>query len=185
MTERIVFITGGARSGKSAYAEKLALRLAKKEKQHLHYVACGVAMDKEMQTRIARHKKDRKEQEVSWKTWEQPTELFQLASRFTACDAVLVDCLTTLAANYQWEQRESRTEEILQYIQRDITCLKKKAGNLILVSNEVLQGGPHDDLKTKEYQYLLGKLHQYIVQQSDAAVLVESGIPMIKKGSLP
>lgn len=180
----LTFITGGVRSGKSAFAEQFAIKRAQKKQLKLHYVACGVPFDKEMKERIARHQKDRELSEVQWNTWEQEVELATIASAFTNGDLILLDCITTLVNNYLFREENLKASEVLQLAEKDIGSIHEHAGEVILVSNEVFQDKPFQHVFTRNYQYILGKLHQQIVRLADTAIVVESGMPLWKKGCL-
>jgi len=175
------FITGGVRSGKSAFAERLAVKKAKEKQLNLHYIACGVPMDDEMTERIKRHQIDRKKQGLDWKTWEKSTELEKIASSFTKEDLVLVDCLTTLLNNYLFENPTRSWSGVLEQIQQDVNSLRKYAGEVLFVSNEVFEDVPIEEEYTRNYQYILGKTHQYVVSTADTAILVEAGLPRYQK----
>ncbi|MEK4298371.1 bifunctional adenosylcobinamide kinase/adenosylcobinamide-phosphate guanylyltransferase [Oceanobacillus sp. FSL W8-0428] len=181
-TEKLIFITGGVRSGKSAFAERLAIKHALKTENNLHYIACGIPTDVEMQERIKRHQQDRRQSDFTWRTWEQPIHLSHIANQFTGQDVILLDCMTTLLNNYLFHEGVDDTNTVLEYVREDITELCNHAGKVIIVSNEVLQDIPYKNELTRNYQALLGNVHQQIVENADLAILVESGIPLVKKG---
>lgn len=183
-TGKLIFITGGVRSGKSAFAESIAVKHAGLLAKKLHYIACGIPFDREMQERIQRHQRDREQSGLLWNTWEQPTKLREIAHRFTKQDIILLDCVTTLLNNYLFQERVSSIDEVLQLVMKDVSKLSKYAGELIIVSNEVLHDMPYTDALTLKYQSILGNIHQKIIARADTAVLVESGIPISKKGRL-
>ncbi len=101
---KLIFVSGGVRSGKSSFAEKKAAEWGKKQTLHLNYIACGVASDSEMRNRIARHQKSRASASMNWKTWECPYELARIAGRFSKQDLLVLDCVTTLVTNYLFEK---------------------------------------------------------------------------------
>ncbi|MCH1626414.1 bifunctional adenosylcobinamide kinase/adenosylcobinamide-phosphate guanylyltransferase [Ferdinandcohnia quinoae] len=181
----LIFITGGVRSGKSSYAEKTALRLAEETGGRLHYIATGVASDNEMKERINRHQQERADSTFSWKTWEQPVNIGELASNFNQDDILLLDCLTTLVNNELFI-KEEWDDVFVKGVQKKIIAgidlLQKNCQTLMIVSNELL----FDPVATNElvftYSRLLGELHQQIVRASAKAYLVESGIPIMMKG---
>ncbi|WP_061840943.1 bifunctional adenosylcobinamide kinase/adenosylcobinamide-phosphate guanylyltransferase [Tetragenococcus halophilus] len=183
-TGKVIFITGGVRSGKSAFAEQLAINHAEKTSSNLHYIACGIPSDKEMQERIRRHQYDRAQSSFSWMTWEQPIHLSHIAKQFTKQDMILLDCVTTLLNNYLFQKDIKNKNVALKLMREDITTLCNYAGIVIIVSNEVLQDIPYENKLTLNYQELLGNTHQEIVNIADSAILVESGIPLVKKGRL-
>ncbi|WP_040978226.1 bifunctional adenosylcobinamide kinase/adenosylcobinamide-phosphate guanylyltransferase [Oceanobacillus jeddahense] len=183
-TGELIFITGGVRSGKSAFAEQLAIRRAQKTDSNLHYVACGIPSDKEMQERIQRHQQDRKQSGFSWKTWEQPVYLSHIANQFTTQDVILLDCMTTLLNNYLFQEKMYHENTVFEQVREDIAALCDYAGKVIIVSNEVLQDMPYEEELTWHYQRILGNVHQQIVKRADLAILFESGIPVVRKGRL-
>ncbi|RYG72403.1 bifunctional adenosylcobinamide kinase/adenosylcobinamide-phosphate guanylyltransferase [Lentibacillus lipolyticus] len=181
---KLIFVTGGVRSGKSSYAESMAVAWSKQLASNLHYVACGVPSDQEMTERIARHQESRENALVSWETWECPYHLQDLANHFSKQDILLLDCVTTLLNNYLFACRIEKPEQALDYILTDIASLQEAAAGLIVVSNEVTQGILDEESLTKNYQYILGNVHQKIVEHADAAYLIENGIPIRKKGAM-
>lgn len=180
----LTFITGGVRSGKSAYAERLATKCAQESGKNLHYIACGIPFDGEMQERILRHKEDREHSDLRWNTWEQPTHLTEIAEQFTSEDIILLDCITTLLNNYLFQQNMNDPMEVSKLVVQDITSLCEQALMVLVVSNEVLQDMSFEDEFTRNYQSILGNVHQQIVKMANTAILVESGIPIYKKGRL-
>jgi len=184
-TANIIFITGGVRSGKSNYAEALAERLSEHHNQrNLHYIACGVASDPEMHMRIQKHQQKRAEALVEWETWEQPHSLRKIADEFSNKDILVLDCLTTLVNNYMFLLQMTDENEIISCVLQDIDHLSVMCGQFIIVSNEVFQGMPHSDSLTLKYQRMLGMIHQHIVEKADHAYLIESDIPICKKGAI-
>lgn len=178
----LTFITGGVRSGKSAFAEHLATEYAQESGKNLHYIACSIPFDGEMQERILRHQEDRVHSGFQWDTWEQPKYITEIAERFTSQDIILLDCVTTLLNNYLFQQNMNDPNEALKLVVQDITSLCEQAGTVLVVSNEVLQDMPYTDEFTLDYQSILGNVHQQIVKLANTAILVESGIPIYKKG---
>ncbi|MBY0121190.1 bifunctional adenosylcobinamide kinase/adenosylcobinamide-phosphate guanylyltransferase [Bacillus sp. S/N-304-OC-R1] len=184
----LIFISGGVRSGKSRFAEKLAAEIAAKTGGHLHYIAAGEASDAEMKERILRHQRDREESGLNWKTWEKPTRLQELASSFTESDIILLDCLTTLLNNEFFSKDEqwmdySFQQKVMKSIIGGIEQIAVKCHRLIVVSNEVLHDPPFDNDLVFIYGKMLGQLHQQIVAKANQAFLVEAGIPILMKGT--
>jgi adenosylcobinamide kinase/adenosylcobinamide-phosphate guanylyltransferase len=183
----LIFISGGVRSGKSSFAERLAAAIANQTAGSLHYIAAGQSSDPEMERRIARHQKDRSKSGLNWKTWEQPRDLKQLSSVFTANDVVLLDCLTTLLNN-EFFTREDLWKE--SFFQEQIMCsiiegveqIAKSCQALVIVSNEVLNERIGNNELVFTYGRMLGRLHQHIVTSAKEAYFVEAGIPVRMKG---
>ncbi|MGG0656574.1 bifunctional adenosylcobinamide kinase/adenosylcobinamide-phosphate guanylyltransferase [Rummeliibacillus pycnus] len=180
-----IFITGGVRSGKSAYAEQQLQSLAKNyHTKRLVYVATGVAFDNEMKKRIARHQLDRQKQQCNWITLEQPTNLLQLLSSIQQGDVVLWDCVTTWLTNEFYEGFETGTcnwqqplklEKRITEMKTTILQLHSMRVPLVIVSNEVLDEPISKSHEVKLYQEHLGNLHQWFVQQATQAIEMEYG----------
>ena len=182
---KLIFITGGVRSGKSNFAEKQARELAVHSGGALHYIACGRRSDKEMEERIGRHRQDREKSLIPWQTWEFPRNIGRVQSMVDQNSIVLLDCLTTLLDNELFLPERPLEEAFLREVFNRIICdverIRKQVGCLIIVSNEVIQEPIFHDPVLHLYGKMLGQLHQAIVRMSDEAYLVESGIPLRMK----
>ncbi|WP_077210570.1 bifunctional adenosylcobinamide kinase/adenosylcobinamide-phosphate guanylyltransferase [Bacillus dakarensis] len=182
----LIFITGGVRSGKSRFAEDLAIQNAALTGGNLHYLAPGVASDPEMKKRIEKHKRERQQSKVEWTTWEQPRDIGELSGCFNSNDILVLDCLTTLLNNELFfnEEKWDRVflREIHNMILTGITSLLAQSQQLIIVSNEVLQDFSQGNELVWEYSRIIGQLHQDIVNLAEQAYLVECGVPMMMKG---
>jgi len=185
---KLTFISGGVRSGKSSYAEKLLVNEAQKYSARLVYIASGVATDSEMQARIERHKSDRSTH--SWTTFEQPVELEKLLPSIQPGDYVLWDCLTTWLANELYTGWESGKPCIGQsgcmeqketQLYTTIDALVSQAAHLVIVSNEVLDELPSNYAETVIYSKWLGRIHQALVKKTDTAIEMDYGIPIVWK----
>ena len=174
----IAFISGGARSGKSQFAENMALSLKKDKKGTIYYLATARKSDEEMVERILIH---RREREKIWSTVEEPYDLEKILKNCDRHDVILIDCLTIWLSNVMFDLRYELTkleEEVLCWIRLAI----KKQFSLVIVSNEVNEGIPLSDEFVLTYIYSLQKLHQLIVKHADVAVEVQAGIPTYWKG---
>jgi len=184
----ILFITGGVRSGKSLFAEKMAEKLWKSSpKSKLHYIATMEESDSEMRKRIFRHQEDRIKSGLGWQTWEKPNKIGELAP-FHRKDIVLLDCLTTWLNNelfFQdgWQDKCFR-DNLIEEMWEGIHTLSNGIGTLIIVSNEVLQEPVGRNELVFVYKKILGELHQRIVENARGAFLVEAGIPVLMKGEM-
>lgn len=186
----IIFITGGVRSGKSHFAEKIATEFSRSfSGSQLHYIAAMQPSDSEMEQRISRHQEGRHQSECHWNTWEQPVSIGKLASFFKQDDIVLLDCLTTWLNNElfyvedKWQDEQFQAALFEQMCQ-GISAISQKVKALIIVSNEVLYEPIGDNELVFIYRRLLGKLHQSIVTNAHQAFLVEAGIPVLMKGEV-
>lgn len=184
----LTIILGGVRSGKSKEAERLAVLEAERLGGSLHYVACGKITDEEMAARVRSHQRERKASGNEWTTWEQPAQVGVLSRHFTKQDTVLLDCLTTLLTN-EWFAGNTNEQEwadpnfhrnIQSYIRTGIDQIRRTAGAVIIVSNE-LAYEPLGSPLVFHYAKVLGELHQWLIQEAALAVLVEHGCPLVKK----
>ncbi|WP_153730332.1 bifunctional adenosylcobinamide kinase/adenosylcobinamide-phosphate guanylyltransferase [Sporosarcina obsidiansis] len=184
----VTFISGGARSGKSAYAEQLLVTQAKNAGR-LVYIASGVAFDQEMKERIAKHQLDRRL--ADWQTIEQPVDFQQVLPHLQQGDYVLWDCLTTWLANEMYEgieegrpcwQRPGCLEQKQQKLLCTIEQMTEIIDQLVIVSNEVLDEWPYYEEETELYRKTIGALHVRIVECCDVAIEMDYGLPMVWKG---
>jgi adenosylcobinamide kinase/adenosylcobinamide-phosphate guanylyltransferase len=172
MAREIVLVTGGARSGKSKYAETRARALGSRRL----YVATAEANDEEMAQRIAEHKKRRGN---DWVTIEEPLELAEaLLAQRGRMDCALVDCLTLWLSNLllhrDSESAQGKVEELVQ-------TLPQLDFHVILVTNEVGWGIVPDNPLARQFRDLAGWANQRIAAITDEVVLTVAGIPMIVK----
>ncbi|TSI03352.1 bifunctional adenosylcobinamide kinase/adenosylcobinamide-phosphate guanylyltransferase [Lysinibacillus sp. BW-2-10] len=173
---KVVFITGGVRSGKSAFAERYAIEHMSSTRNSLVYIASGVAFDQEMEQRIQRHQQDRLSSPYQWKTIEVRDDFHPQLMTFTEMDIVLWDCITTWLNNVLFKTEKLHDEERLSRINTYITELKTyikrwKENKVIImiVSNEVLDEPSSNYVEVNLYRKLLGELHQWIVAMCDEA----------------
>ena len=167
-------VLGGARSGKSAYAEQLATN----QQVDVTYIATAQAGDDEMAQRIAQHQAQRP---TNWKTVEAPLELAHVLQHEAAADrCLLVDCLTLWLTNCLLQEKQNFwSQQREQFLQR----LGELPGSIILVSNEVGHGiVPLGELN-RRFVDEAGWLHQAVAQRADRVVLVTAGLPQYLKGN--
>jgi len=171
-----ILITGGARSGKSGFAERLMQSLT----DQAVYVATGQAFDEEMQERIALHKRQRIESGYAWETVEEPYDLPVLLERLSGGGAVLVDCLTLWLSNVLlavegFEDRQTLVEQEITRLEKSVSAFE---GTLILVTNEVGDGIVPEYALGRMYRDLAGRMNALIARQSEQVFLVTAGIPI-------
>ncbi|WP_404457529.1 bifunctional adenosylcobinamide kinase/adenosylcobinamide-phosphate guanylyltransferase [Sutcliffiella horikoshii] len=176
----IIFISGGARSGKSSFAEQLALSLHNKNPTtELIYLATSKKTDKEMERRIAMHKEQR---DKKWQVEEIPIEVGRSIRQARKGDVILLDCLTIWLSNMLFDGIPRKKEEIVATVEEWGTFARKKGLTLLIVSND-LNEEPLSSYKTVRcYVYMLELLHQNIVKQAEVAIQVRAGIPKYWKG---
>lgn len=179
----IWFVTGGARSGKSSYAEKLVAG-----KGSVLYIATGVAFDEEMESRIERHKADRPK---DWITWERFCDLSHIESEFQPDDfgAIILECIGNLFMGVLFVEvpdenvfTDEDFERIEQIGKEDIAALcayaNKYGKRLVFVSNEIGMGIVPKTRYVRNFRDSLGRINQYVATLADKVVLMVSGIPL-------
>lgn len=160
----VTLITGGQRSGKSQYAERLALSLS----EHPVYVATAHVWDEEFRERVRRH------QERRGPEWENMEEERHLGSLPLAGRVAVVDCLTLWATNYFFDMQN--VEEAFAALKEEFDRLAAQDATLIIVTNEIGMGGTSDNRIQRQFTDLLGWLNQYVASRADEVVLMVSGI---------
>lgn len=166
-------ILGGARSGKSRLAEKLA----NESGLEVVYIATAQPGDEEMAARIAHHRQRRPE---PWRTVEEPLHLARALAREARPDRLLlVDCLTLWLTNLLCQdEADVLVQESLELLE----LLPGLPGKLILVSNEIGLGVVPLGELTRRYVDEAGLLHQALAEQMERVVLTVAGLPHILKG---
>lgn len=186
----MIFIIGGSGSGKSAYAENLAVRLAKKQEAlskinncniKKYYLATMNVYDEEGKQKVLRHRKLRSGK--GFFTIEQPTGIDKALEKMTEKEKiVLLECLSNLIANEMFSEEEKKTkEELIEMILRHIKQLKEQATHLIIVSNQIFEDGIVYDKTTMEYLDVMGEIHKKLAGFADQIVEVVVGIPIMIK----
>jgi adenosylcobinamide kinase/adenosylcobinamide-phosphate guanylyltransferase len=172
---RTIFITGGARSGKSAFAERIAHGFG----APLGYLATAQSLDGEMDQRITKHLQRRGD---AWQTVEEPLQLAHtLASHDKEFRAILIDCLTLWLTNLLLlhEQPGEETEELIMAEVRNLeTTLAVMTTPVIIVSNEVGMGIVPEHKLGRIFRDIAGRANQILAAVADEAWLVASGIPL-------
>lgn len=169
--KRIILITGGARSGKSSYAEKLALSLSDAPV----YLATARIWDEEFRERVRRHQAHRGPQ------WTNIEEEKLLSRHDLSGRVVLVDCLTLWATNFFFDL-DSDVDRALAALQAEFDRFTAQDATFILVTNEIGMGGTSDNAIQRHFTDLQGWMNQYVAAQADEVVLMVSGIPVKIKG---
>lgn len=193
--KKIILVTGGQRSGKSTYAERLALEMAAGEQAV--YMATSRIWDEEFAHRVQLHKERRGPQ------WINLEEEKYLGRHNVAGRVVLVDCVTLWSTNFFFDisdnplphssgsdaanitmdaaqAQESATvvEQALQQIKGEFEKFTSQDATFIFVTNEIGLGGVSENKVQRQFTDLLGWLNQYIASKADEVVLMVSGIPV-------
>jgi adenosylcobinamide kinase/adenosylcobinamide-phosphate guanylyltransferase len=172
MAKQIVLITGGARSGKSIYAEQRAAALGSRRL----YVATAEPKDEEMTRRVSEHKSRRG---TEWATIEEPVELAEaLLAQRGRTDCTLVDCLTLWLSNLLLRRNGKYA---VRKVDELIEILPQLDFHLILVTNEVGWGIVPDNMLARQFRDLAGWANQQFAAAANEVVLTVAGVPLIVK----
>ena len=176
----VILVTGGARSGKSAYSETLA----KSFNGSRAYIATCPIMDEEMARRVERHQQQRKND--GWTTIEEELDLAGVIRKSVQYGTILVDCLTLWISNLMYYAERSGgtiTEDRMMEICEELKlAFMAHPGNIIFVINEVGWGIVPDNAQARLFRDLSGRCSQGIARFAAKVVLVACGIPLTLKG---
>ena len=166
---KIILITGGQRSGKSRYAEELALNLA----DCPVYVATAHVWDEEFRERVRRHQERRGPQ------WANIEEEKYLSRPDLTGRVAVIDCVTLWLTNFFFENQD--VDNTLEAVKREFDQFTAHDGTYIFVTNEIGSGGVSVDAVQRRFTDLQGWMNQYIASHADEVILMVSGIPVIVK----
>lgn len=168
----VTLVLGGARSGKSAWAERRAIASGR----DVVYIATGQAGDAEMAARIAQHREQRP---AHWLTVEEPALLADAILRHAApARLLLVDCLTLWLSNVMFSEPPQFPAQRAALLE----ALRGAPGDIILVSNEVGMGIVPMGAGTRAFVDEAGRLNQAVAAASDEAIFIAAGLPLVLKG---
>ena len=181
---RAIYITGGARSGKSSFAESLASEIS----ERVLYVATSEAFDQEMKDRVKKHQAQRPS---TWDTVEIFQNLQSLRDEevFLKAKVLLLDCLGFLLNNLMYysnldfenldfEALDKFEQSVLGEIEDLVKLVEKSDKSLIIVSNEIGMGIVPNDPLSRAYRDILGRLNRRAQELSNEAYILISGIPL-------
>ena len=169
--KRVVLITGGSRSGKSSYAEKLALECS----DHPVYLATARIWDEEFRERVKRHQARRGPQ------WTNLEEEKFLSRHDLSGRVVVVDCLTLWCTNFFFDL-ESDVDRALEAVKAELDRFLVQDATFLLVTNEIGSGGTSENDLQRRFTDLQGWVNQYAAACADEVVLMVCGIPVKIKG---
>jgi adenosylcobinamide kinase / adenosylcobinamide-phosphate guanylyltransferase len=172
----ITLVLGGARSGKSSWAQKQAARFSR-----VTYLATAHGGDSEMRAKIARH---RRERPPTWRTVEAATDLPEtIRAESKGADVLLIDCFTLYVANVMLTGKKSEDHNSARVRElRD--AIRSSSTSIIAVSNEVGSGIVPAFRSGRVYRDMLGRLNQEVAAIADNVILMVAGIPLPVKGRL-
>jgi len=185
---KLVLVTGGARSGKSTFAESYV----DKHGQVIGYIATAVAFDDGMKDRIKKHQAQRP---AEWITFEKHTNIHEIIPSVAgSCDTVLLDCITVMVNNIMFERQDIDWDKvdydtidmieanIQKQVEQLISELKKTELTFVMVTNELGMGIVPENRLARIYRDIAGRVNQQLSSQVDEVYFVVSGIPMKIKG---
>ncbi|MCI5707415.1 MAG: bifunctional adenosylcobinamide kinase/adenosylcobinamide-phosphate guanylyltransferase [Odoribacter sp.] len=167
MAKKIILVTGGQRSGKSGYAQRLALQLA----DNPVYLATSRVWDEEYRQRILRHQRDRGPQ------WTNIEEEKELSKHSLSGRVIVIDCMTLWATNFFFDN-DSDVDKSLSELKEEFKRFTDQDAIFIFVTNEIGLGGVSESLIQRRFTDLQGWMNQFAAQQADEVVLMVSGIPI-------
>lgn len=180
MANRIILVTGGARSGKSRYCQ-LRAELISGKKVYVATCPADQQEDPEMRLRIDRHKDDRSGR--GWQTVEEPLALGQALKDSGQAAVIMVDCLTLWISNLMFAHTKANKiplseDEVETLCNKILQVARNCAGTVLFVSNEVGLGVVPDNALARQYRDLVGRCNQVIAADAHEVVLVHCGISM-------
>jgi len=164
------FITGGERSGKSSYGQKLALELSKNPV----YLATSRVWDEEFAGRIMRHQNDRT---GNWTNLEIEKYISQIPTRN---GVVLLDCITLWLTNFFTDHKYA-VEPALEEAKKEMNAFLDIPNTYIFITNEIGMGGHAMNEMGRKFTELQGWFNQFLAQKSDKAYIMISGLPLMLK----
>ena len=181
MNGKIILVTGGARSGKSLFAEQYAIA----QRGNMAYIATAQIYDKEMESRVELHRTRRADQ---WQTFEAPYDAHQtikLAAK--EANIILFDCITLYTSNLllapsSADEREEKFQYIMGQIDKLLNSARESQATVLFVTNEVGMGIVPDNALARQYRDIAGSVNQKVAACADEVYLVISGLAVeIKK----
>lgn len=168
--KKVILITGGARSGKSQYAERLALSLS----ANPVYVATAHVWDDEFRERVRKH------QERRGPEWTNIEEEKDLSRHDLTGRVAVIDCITLWCTNYFYELQD--VQQSLEAMKKEFDRFTEQDATLIFVTNEIGMGGVSENAVQRKFTDLQGWMNQYVASKADEVILMVCGIPVRVKG---
>ncbi|MBR1667805.1 MAG: bifunctional adenosylcobinamide kinase/adenosylcobinamide-phosphate guanylyltransferase [Bacteroidaceae bacterium] len=173
---KIILITGGQRSGKSQYAERLALSLS----PNPVYVATAHVWDDEFRQRVLKH------QERRGSEWDNIEEEKYLSRHDLTGRVAVIDCITLWCTNFFFDQPTHKADaptsadvdKALEALKAEFDRFTAQDATFIFVTNEIGSGGVSDNAVQRRFTDLQGWMNQYVAQHADEVILMVSGIPV-------
>lgn len=178
---RVTLVTGGARSGKSTYGEKLIANRAKA----IAYIATAIPFDGEMKSRIAKHREQRPSNWTTLECWKTIHEI--IPEIFEDHQGVILDCLTIMVTNFMletshinWERPHpddifELQQSILAYVEQIMLTFKQTAIEVVIITNELGMGIVPENPLARAFRDIAGRVNQLVAEHADEVVLVVCG----------
>ncbi len=177
MTRELILVLGGARAGKSRFAQQLAQTKADATGAAVCFIATAEALDEDMQGRILRH---RAERPAEWRTIEEPRALAAAYAQAAEAGVVVVDCLTLLVSNWLLAMPHDEAQ-CLNALETTLAAFlqtfSRREQTVIVVSNEVGLGIVPDNPLARRYRDLLGNVNQSVAAAATEVHFVVAGLP--------
>ena len=168
--KKVILITGGARSGKSRYAEELALSLS----ANPVYVATAHVWDEEFRERVKKHQARRGPE------WTNIEEEMVLSRHDLTGSVAVIDCITLWCTNYFFQMQD--VDACLEALKAEFDKFTAKDATYIFVTNEIGMGGVSENAVQRKFTDLQGWMNQYVASKADEVILMVSGITVKVKG---
>lgn len=181
---RAILVTGGARSGKSTYAEKLAKELGGRTL----YMATSIPFDDEMKSRVKKHRESRP---TEWDTHEGYRGLGQvIAVKGSSYDCILLDCITVMVTNLLleypgidydkacYEDYEEAEQEIRKEVEELLSGIEQSEATVIMVTNELGSGIVPENLLGRVFRDIAGRVNQQVADRCDEVYVTICGLPL-------
>jgi adenosylcobinamide kinase/adenosylcobinamide-phosphate guanylyltransferase len=180
---RLILVTGGARSGKSRFAQQRAEQAARETGGRVLFLATAEESDDEMKARISRHRHDRP---TDWTTLETPLEAAdRIAAHSGEFAFILLDCLTLFVSNHLMEAGDLPAEEIEAQVDKALAALLAAArsgpATVLIVTNEVGMGLHPMSALGRLFQDIAGRANQQVAAAADEVIFLVSGLPLVLK----
>lgn len=167
---KVILVLGGARSGKSGFAMRLAEGSGVR---NVAFIATGQGLDAEMRRRIVKHKAQRP---GHWRTFEEPRKIAALVKKIAGKhDFIIIDCLTLFVSNHLLKRGTETT--ILKELNAAIAAVRKTSATCVIVSNEVGLGIVPENKLARDFRDVAGRVNQAAAAAADEAFFTVSGIP--------
>lgn len=180
---KLILVTGGARSGKSTYAEKLV----KEHGNEVMYIATSIPFDDEMKDRVRKHRERRPD---NWHTFEGYSDLKKVYDNHDSFQVILLDCVTVMITNLLFEKAGEDFDSldsnkiniieknIMDEVEDFISAVKRNPETAVLVTNELGSGIVPEYKSGRVFRDIAGRVNQYIASMADEVYIAISGIPL-------